>query len=145
VLKHALPLLRGGAAVAVYSPTVEPLVSLADRFSVARRGLWLKAQKDDEARTDERRTAAILDEAIEDSDGHNADGAGEEDEINPLLLIGPTIQTSRARQWQVLPGRTHPVMTARGGAEGYIFTGWRAVPVQGMVEARGKHKRRKVD
>ncbi len=47
------------------------------------------------------------------------------------------------REWQVLPGRTHPVMTGRGGAEGYLFTATRAVPAEGRVEARGKFVRKK--
>ena len=65
--------------------------------------------------------------------------------LNPTLVIGAGVQTSRIRDWQVLPGRTHPMMTSRGGAEGYIFTGTRVVPAEGRVEARGKYKRRKMD
>uniref|UniRef100_A0A8H7TR64 tRNA (adenine(58)-N(1))-methyltransferase non-catalytic subunit TRM6 n=1 Tax=Bionectria ochroleuca TaxID=29856 RepID=A0A8H7TR64_BIOOC len=65
--------------------------------------------------------------------------------LNPTLVLNASIQTSRAKRWQVLPGRTHPVMTAKGGAEGYIFTGWRALPVEGRIEARGKFKRKKAD
>jgi tRNA (adenine-N(1)-)-methyltransferase non-catalytic subunit len=65
--------------------------------------------------------------------------------INPTLLLGSAVQTSRAKRWQVLPLRTHPLMMSRGGAEGYIFTGWKAVPAQGKVEARGKFKKRKMD
>ena len=36
-------------------------------------------------------------------------------------------------------------MTSRGGAEGYVFTGTRVIPVEGKVEARGNYKRRKTD
>ena len=65
--------------------------------------------------------------------------------LDPTLLLAPTIQTARARSWQVLPGRTHPLMTGRGGSEGYIFTATRVLPAEGKVEARGKFKRRKVE
>lgn len=37
-----------------------------------------------------------------------------------------------------MPGRTHPLMTERGGAEGYVFTAFRAKPAEGHVEAMGK-------
>jgi len=53
------------------------------------------------------------------------------------------VQSARVREWQVLPGRTHPVMTGRGGAEGYLFTATRVVPAEGRVEARGKFVRKK--
>ena len=57
------------------------------------------------------------------------------------------LQTSRVREWQVLPGRTHPLMTGRGGAEGYIFHGIRAIPQSQHVQARGisTRKKRKLD
>ena len=65
--------------------------------------------------------------------------------VDPRLLLGCSLVTSRARQWQVLPGRTHPMMTSRGGGEGYIFTARRVLPVEGKVEARGKFtKKRKI-
>ncbi len=54
-------------------------------------------------------------------------------------------ETSRARSWQVLPGRTHPVMTAKGGAEGYVFTGWRTKPAEGQGRGEGKFKKKKVN
>ena len=53
------------------------------------------------------------------------------------------MQSARVREWQVLPGRTHPVMTGKGGAEGYLFTAVRVIPAEGRVEARGKFTRRK--
>jgi len=64
--------------------------------------------------------------------------------LNPTLLLNTAVQSARVREWQVLPGRTHPVMTGRGGAEGYLFTGVRVVPAVGRVEARGKFARRKI-
>jgi len=33
------------------------------------------------------------------------------------------------------------LMTERGGADGYVFTAWRARPAEGRIEARGKFKR----
>jgi len=135
ILQHALPLLAGGAPIAVYSPTLEPLVELADCFSVPRRSAWMNPETAPPETVG--KTAAEL-ERWEGNDDFP---------LNPTLVLGASIQTSRARRWQVLPGRTHPTMTDRGGAEGYVLTGWRARPAEGRVEARGKHtaKRRKVE
>ncbi len=131
ILRHTLPLLAGGAPIAIYSASLEPLAALADCFSVARRAAWVGT------------------DAPPDMVGKTAEELerweGTPDfPLNPALVLGPSIQTSRARKWQVLPGRTHPIMTARGGAEGYVFTGWRALPAEGKIEARGKYKKRKL-
>lgn len=116
ILHHATPLLRGGAQVVVYSPNIEPLTELADCYSTARRTAFLN---------------------------HPTEVPDEDFPLNPTLLLAPAIQTARCREWQVLPGRTHPLMTGRGGAEGYIFTATRVLPAEGKVEARGRFKRRK--
>ncbi|CAK7208709.1 tRNA (adenine(58)-N(1))-methyltransferase non-catalytic subunit trm6 [Sporothrix bragantina] len=129
-LRHALPLLASGAPVAIYSPNLEPLTALADCFSVMRRTAWSGPDP----------PASIQGKTVEELEQWPGD---DEFPLNPMLLLGVTVQTSRARKWQVLPGRTHPVMTARGGAEGYIFTGWKAKPAEGRVTARGKFKKRK--
>jgi len=121
ILRHCVPILRGAAQVIVYSPTIEPLVELADVYSSARRTAFV---------TDPPDTDTIPTEDFP---------------VNPTLLLAPTIQTARCRSWQVLPGRTHPLMTGRGGSEGYVFTATRVLPAEGKVEARGKFKRRKVD
>ncbi|KAF4456103.1 tRNA (adenine-N(1)-)-methyltransferase non-catalytic subunit [Fusarium austroafricanum] len=131
IVRSTVPLLAGGAPIAIYSPTIEPLTQLADCFSVARRAAWVSAPPPEvESKTPEE---------LECWEG------SEEFPINPTLLLGVTLQTSRARRWQVLPGRTHPFMMARGGADGFLFTAWRAVPVEGKIEARGKFKRRKLE
>ncbi|OAA57560.1 eukaryotic translation initiation factor gamma [Niveomyces insectorum RCEF 264] len=132
-LRHTLPLLANGAAVAVYSPSLEPLTRLADCFSVARRTAWAGTDAPGGAADAQGESAASLEQWP----------GTEEFPLNPMLLLGVTVQTSRARKWQVLPGRTHPLMTARGGAEGYILTGWKAKPVEGRVTARGKFKKQK--
>lgn len=127
VLREAVPLLAGGAPVAVYSQTVEPLAALADCYSIARRAAWA---------ADPPAAAAELERWP----------GSPEFPLNPSLLLGAAVQTSRVRRWQVLPGRTHPLMTGRGGPEGYVFTAWRVKPAEGKVEARGKArpKKRKV-
>ncbi|KAL8378029.1 hypothetical protein RB595_008632 [Gaeumannomyces hyphopodioides] len=156
VLRRALPLLAGGAPVAVYSPTLEPLARLADCYSVARRAAWMACGNGDEEddmgpeggdNAEAARTAAAA--AADGPSGAATPRLGlarregsDEFPVNPTLLLGVCIQTSRVRKWQVLPNRTHPVMTSRGGAEGYVLTGWRAVPVAGKVEARGKFLKR---
>lgn len=129
VLRHALPLLAGGAPVAIYSPTIEPLTQLADCFSISRRGAWVSSPPAEA----EGKTVAELETWP----------GTPEFPINPALLIGAQVQTSRARRWQVLPGRTHPFMTERGGASGFVFTGWRAIPAEGNITARGKFNRKK--
>ncbi|KFG87029.1 tRNA (adenine-N(1)-)-methyltransferase non-catalytic subunit trm6 [Metarhizium anisopliae] len=129
VLREALPLLAGGAPIAIYSPTIEPLEQLVDCFSIGRRAAWVSSLPAEA----EGKTQAELDR-----------WAGtREFPINPTLVLGAAVQSSRARRWQVLPGRTHPFMTGRGGAEGFLFTGWRAIPAQGRVSARGKFQKRK--
>ena len=117
ILHHAIPLLRGAAQVVIYSPTVEPLVELSDYYSTARRTAFLTNPPDSLPAGDFP--------------------------VNPMLLLGPTIHTTRCKSWQVLPGRTHPQMTGRGGSEGYLFIATRVLPAEGKVEARGKFKRRK--
>lgn len=124
ILRHAIPLLRGAAQVVVYSPTVEPLTELMDLYSRDRRAAYVQqaAESKDEA--------SLL----------------EDFPVNPTLLLAPMLQTARVRNWQVLPGRTHPHMTSKGGAEGFLFTATRVLPVEGKVEARGKFaKRRRVE
>lgn len=127
VLRPLLPLLAGGSPVALYSPHLEPLARLADCFSVARRAAFIQGPASDET---------VTAEDLERWAGTD------EFPLNPTLLLGVQIHTSRARRWQVLPGRTHPVMTARGGAEGYIFTAWRVKPAEGRIAARGKFQKR---
>lgn len=119
ILHHAVPLLRGGAQVVIYSSTVEPLVELSDYYSTARRTAFVTSLP-------------------------NLESLPTDDfPVNPTLLLAPTIQTVRCKSWQVLPGRTHPHMTGRGGSEGYLFTATRVLPAEGKIEARGNFKRRK--
>ena len=146
VLRHTLPLLRGGAQVVVYDPHVEPLARLADLYSKARRSAYMAAEA---ACVDA--VAAALDAAavaapdameaaearIEEAASTRPKVPSAEYPVDPRLVLAPTIYTARAKQWQVLPGRTHPRMTARGGAEGYVWVGTRVFPVEGKVEARG--------
>lgn len=121
ILRHTVPLLRGAAQVVVYSPTIEPLVELSDYYSTGRRTAFVTNPPDFNSMPTE------------------------DFPLNPTLLLAPTIQTARSRSWQVLPGRTHPLMTGRGGSEGYVFTATRVLPAEGKIEARGTFKRRKVD
>ena len=121
ILRHTIPLLRGAAQVVVYSSSVEPLVELGDYYSTGRRTAFIQNPPDPDSMPTE------------------------DFPLNPTLLLAPTIQTARCRSWQVLPGRTHPLMTGRGGSEGYVFTATRVLPAEGKVEARGKFKRRKVE
>ncbi|KAH6885720.1 Gcd10p family-domain-containing protein [Thelonectria olida] len=130
VARHTLPLLAGGAPISIYSPTIEPLTQLADCFSVARRAAWVSSPPPE--------IEGMTPEELESWEG------SAEFPLNPTLLLGVAIQTSRAKRWQVLPGRTHPFMMGRGGADGFLLTAWRAVPVEGKIEARGKFQRTKM-
>ncbi|KAL1876922.1 tRNA (adenine(58)-N(1))-methyltransferase non-catalytic subunit trm6 [Diaporthe australafricana] len=126
VLQPLLPLVANGAPVAIYSPHAEPLAQLADCFSVARRAAFMASPES------EGRTAEEL-EHWEGTDDFP---------LNPTLLLGVQLHTSRGRKWQVLPGRTHPVMTAKGGAEGYVLTGWKTKPAEVRIAARGKFQKK---
>ncbi|KAL4929798.1 tRNA 1-methyladenosine methyltransferase subunit GCD10 [Aspergillus undulatus] len=134
VLKHAVPLLSGSAPVVVYSPIPEQLVTLTDLYSTGRKTAYLNKKRD-----------------LEEQRGPMPGGAefpelAEEFPLNPTLLLAPTLETVRVRQWQVLPGRTHPMMSGRGGAEGYVFHGIRVLPSEGFIQAAGNpgRKRRKL-
>ncbi|GAP83884.1 putative tRNA (adenine-N -)-methyltransferase non-catalytic subunit [Rosellinia necatrix] len=133
IMRHAVPLLAGGAPIAIYSQSVEALTELADCYSLGRRAAWATGMP-------EELGGMTLEEQEQ--------WAGNDDfPLNPSLVLGASVQTSRVRKWQVLPGRTHPLMSGKGGAEGYVFTAWRVKPAEGKVEARGKlrSRKRKVD
>ncbi|KAI3323817.1 Gcd10p family-domain-containing protein [Xylariaceae sp. AK1471] len=133
IMRHAVPLLAGGAPIAIYSQSIEALTELADCYSLGRRAAW---------------ALNLPEELAGKSVKEQEQWAGNEDfPLNPALVLGASIQTSRVRKWQVLPGRTHPLMSSKGGAEGYIFTAWRVKPAEGKVEARGnlRSRKRKVD
>lgn len=141
IMKACIPLLRGGAQVAIYSPTIEPLAQLADLYSMSRRTAFVTSPPE-ELQGSEVSTSS--DEVKVDP---SAWQGNEDFPLNPTLLLGVTVHTSKVRKWQVLPGRTHPLMTGRGGAEGYLFTAVRVIPAEGKVAARGKFstKKRKVE
>ena len=129
ILRHTVPLLHGGAQVVVYSPLVEPLAELVDFYSKARKMAYMQEL----ARC---KSEKLPEDTIPEDDFP----------VDPTALLAPRLQTARARAWQVLPGRTHPVMTSRGGAEGYLFTATKVLPAEGPIQGRGSYaKKRKVD
>lgn len=146
VLKELVPLVRGGGKIVVYNQNVEPLVELCDYYSKERRAAFIAREFGPPPNSKQTNGKK---HKMEDDMESTTDGGNEEDDfpLNPTLLLAPSLQTARARQWQVLPQRTHPMMTSRGGAEGYIFTATRVLPIEGRVEARGHHgkKKRKVE
>lgn len=121
LLQHTVPLLRGGAQIVIYSPTIEAVAEIADCYSSARRTAFV---------TDSSESGSI---------------SNDDFPLDPTLVLAPTIHTVRCRPWQVLPGRTHPLMTGRGFSECYVFAATRVLPAEGKIEARGKFKRRKVN
>ncbi|OGE57050.1 hypothetical protein PENARI_c002G06944 [Penicillium arizonense] len=133
ILKTLVPLLAGSAPIAIYSPTVESLVQLTDMYSTARRTAFIHRKREMEENTPEGETPDLS-------------SLYEEFVVDPTLILPPTLQSSRVRPWQVLPGRTHPLMMGRGGAEGYLFHGIRVFPTAQNIQAAGNiRKRRKVD
>ncbi|KAI1084777.1 Gcd10p family-domain-containing protein [Whalleya microplaca] len=150
VLRRCVPLLAGGAPIAVYAPSVEPLAALADCYSIARRAAWV-SNPPTLPQTPSPQTTTTAPPTTTEEGGQNEDKTGDLEHwegnasfpLNPSLVLGASVQTSRVRRWQVLPGRTHPLMTGRGGPEGYVFTAWRVRPAEGRVEARGKGRARK--
>jgi tRNA (adenine-N(1)-)-methyltransferase non-catalytic subunit len=150
VLKALVPLVRGGGKIVVYNQNAEPLVELCDYYSKERRAAYIAREFGPPPQTTNNQNGKrhkVEDDV--DTNESTTEGGNEEDDfpLNPTLLLAPSLQTARARQWQVLPQRTHPMMTSRGGAEGYIFTATRVLPIEGRVEARGHHgkKKRKVE
>ncbi|KAJ5222161.1 uncharacterized protein N7469_011048 [Penicillium citrinum] len=79
VLKHLVPLLSGSSSVAIYSPTIESLVSLMDMYSTARRTTFINKKRDLEAQK------ASEQETVDLSSLH------EEFELDPSLLLPPNI------------------------------------------------------
>jgi tRNA (adenine-N(1)-)-methyltransferase non-catalytic subunit len=141
IMKELVPLVRGGGRIVVYHPNAEPLVELCDLYSKERRTAYIDRQLE----ISQLEKPKIKPEPEEDGSRDGSwDEYDEEDfPVNPTLLLAPTLQTSRARHWQVLPGRTHPMMTSHGGAEGYLFTATRVIPAEGKVEARGRYRGKK--
>lgn len=134
VMQHLVPLVKGGGNVVVFHPTVEPLVALVDCYSKDRRAEFLNSLDKSASGA-----AAQGGDAHRDGQGHDHKGS-----LDPRLLLAPAVYTSRIRPWQVLPGRTHPVMALKGGAEGYVFVGRKVIPVDGKVEARGNFTKKRV-
>jgi len=135
VLKAVVPLVKGSGQVVVYTPSLEQATELSDLYSSVRRTAWIQKNNSD---TQSNNTS--------ENGGKNEDW---NDEIpDPTQMLAPTVHRVNMRQYQVLPGRTHPVMTSRGGAEGFVFHGTRVLPVTGKVDARGafasQKKKRKV-
>lgn len=137
ILHHLVPLLKGGAPLVIYSPVIEPLVELADLYSTSRKTAFITSPPLDTEISPIAHDACITSTSKIKTETPDFP-------LNPTLLLSVSIQASKVRRWQVLPGRTHPLMTGRGGGDGYLFTGIRVVPAEGKVEARGKFGRRKI-
>lgn len=133
IMKACVPLVKGGGQVVVYSHNAEPLVQLCDYYSKERRTAYIARQFGSQTNGKRKNGAMADDEDRDEEDEEEEDNFP----VNPTLLLAPSLQTARAREWQVLPQRTHPLMTSKGGAEGYLFTATRVLPVEGKVEARG--------
>lgn len=159
ICKHLVPLLAGGAQVVVYNHHIEPLMELCDVYATARRAAYLQwRNKRMQAKEDEEEYVKVETADVEnEGEGGFRTQASKEDEeeaaqfpVDPTLLLTPTVHHSVARPWQVLPGRTHPMMMGKGGAEGgYVMVSTRVIPIEGVaVQARGrqgKNRKKKTD
>lgn len=129
VLKALVPLVKGSGQIVVYTPAMEQATEIADLYSSARRTEWIQKKSEEEEMSEQ---------------GDIVDAWSNDDENpDPTLALAPTVHKCSMRQYQVLPGRTHPVMTSRGGAEGFVFHATRVLPVAGKVEARGAYASQK--
>ncbi|KAI5779187.1 Gcd10p family-domain-containing protein [Peziza echinospora] len=139
LLAHLSPFVRGSGQIIVWRPDRESLVTVVDACGKEMKGEWLR-RKDAELDALKKQAEAQAEGLA--STAAAADFGGDVDvvdkELDPTILLAPTIHSTTVRTYQVLPGRTHPVMTSRGGAEGYVFCATRVLPVEGKVEARGK-------
>lgn len=57
-------------------------------------------------------------------------------------VLAPSIYETRARVYQTIQGRLHPLMTLRGYG-GYVLAGTRVFPAEGLIQAVGKGTRKK--
>ncbi|EGX43549.1 hypothetical protein AOL_s00215g285 [Orbilia oligospora ATCC 24927] len=161
VINTVTPLLKGSGQLVIYSPSVEPLSEVVDWCSTLRRTEFMRIKKESETSSS---SSSLTQPQLHvlDPDNTNPDidpatletlkslpklPAHTSDEyfpIDPTNLLAPTIHTSRVRTFQALPGRTHPLMTSRGGSEGYVMHATKVFPIlEGKVEARGKFGGRK--
>ncbi|KAK6502931.1 tRNA (adenine(58)-N(1))-methyltransferase non-catalytic subunit trm6 [Arthrobotrys musiformis] len=156
VINTVTPLLKGSGQLVIYSPSVEPLSEVVDWCSTLRRTEYMRVKKESETTTapsvpqqpllhtlDPENTNPDIDqntlETLKSLPKLPAHTSDEYFPIDPTNLLAPTIHTSRVRTFQALPGRTHPLMTSRGGSEGYILHATKVFPIlEGKVEARGK-------
>lgn len=153
ICKHLVPLLRGGAQIVVYSPHIEPIMELCDVYSTARRTAYLqhvhqRLEAQEAARNGKDGTIKRGSNDNEAADCSQQDQMHEEEDndlnekfpADPTLILNFTVHHSMARMWQVLPGRTHPLMMGKGGAEaGYVAVATRVIPHGGgVVQARGR-------
>lgn len=58
-------------------------------------------------------------------------------------VLAPVIYETRARVYQTIQGRLHPLMTLRG-CGGYVLHGTRVFPADGRIQAVGKGTRKKL-
>ncbi|KAH3684306.1 hypothetical protein WICPIJ_004725 [Wickerhamomyces pijperi] len=56
--------------------------------------------------------------------------------LSDLNLLAPTLQESRCRPYQTIPGRLHPLMTMRGGG-GFLYSALKVFPLE-KVQAVGR-------
>ncbi|CCH40754.1 tRNA (adenine-N(1)-)-methyltransferase non-catalytic subunit [Wickerhamomyces ciferrii] len=64
------------------------------------------------------------------------------DFMNDLRILTPALHESKARPYQTIPGRLHPMMTMRGGG-GYLLSALRVYPVEEGVTAVGRGLKKK--
>lgn len=127
ILKALVPLVAGSGQVVVYTPSLQQITEVADLYSSSRRAQWMiRRAEEDEGTADPNNTLPAQDDYQDETP-------------DPTLVIAPTVHRMNVRKYQVLPGRTHPVMTSRGGGEGHILHATRVLPVTGRIDARGAY------
>lgn len=139
VLKAAVPLVRGSGMVVAYTSSAETGAEVVDYFSTARKAAKIADAEKQTVKEEPK-------EEEEDLAGDAEIKKWESDDMpDPTLILAPTLHRINSRRYQVLPGRTHPVMTCRGGGEGTVFSGTRVIPITLHAPATASRKRKKED
>ena len=123
-------------------------MELSDVYSTARRTAYIQHLQQQQQQQQVAQTRIDQDSDPADTKTNTTEPELHKDleakfPVDPTLLLNFTIHHSTARPWQVLPGRTHPIMMGKGGAEsGYVAVATRVIPYAGgVVQARGRQGR----
>jgi tRNA (adenine-N(1)-)-methyltransferase non-catalytic subunit len=115
ILTHLLPLLGCSKPFVVYCEYLEPLVAAFDALQHHNQNqTWMQGQAEHEKVHDPRRTVPSPSSSSASSSTFSSSMA--------FGVINLQLSDTWTREYQVLPGRTHPEMSMSAGS-GYLLTG----------------------